>query len=96
VLCGYDARTNSAVVCNLDLKRFAKLCSQLDSHHPTEREVAAAKASAMLAAADLTWSDIIFDGTSEPAPRMADLYGIKASALIPLIAAKHKNIGRDP
>jgi hypothetical protein len=91
-LCGSDARIG-AMVCNLDLQRFAKLCGQLDSSHPTEREVAAAKASAMLAAADLTWSDIIFGGSSAPEPRMADLYGIKAAALVPLIAAKRKKLG---
>jgi hypothetical protein len=92
-LCGTDARIGSAVSCNLDLKRFAKLCDQLNSSHPTEREVAAAKASAMLAAADLTWSDIIFGGTSAPAPRMAELHGIKASVFIPLIAAKRNKLG---
>jgi hypothetical protein len=91
--CGTDARIGSAVGCNIDLNRFAKLCHQLDSPHPTEREMAAAKASAMLAAADLTWSDIIFGGTSAPAPQMADLDGIKASALIPLVAAKRKKLG---
>jgi hypothetical protein len=74
----------------LDLNRFAKLCHQLDSHHPKAREVAAAKASAMLAAADLTWTDIIFGGTSRPEPRMADMYGVKASVLLPLIASRKK------
>jgi hypothetical protein len=63
------------------------------SSHPTAREVAAAKASAMLAAADLTWSDIVFGGTSAPEPRMADLYGLKASALIPLVVARRKKLG---
>jgi hypothetical protein len=86
------ALNGSARPHTLDLKRFAKLCDQLDSHHPKEREVAAAKASAMLAAADLRWPDIIFGATSEPAPRLPDLHGIKASALIPLIAAKRKNL----
>ena len=86
------ALNGSAHLHTLDLNRFAKLCEQLDSHHPKAREVAAAKASAMLAAADLTWSDIIFGGTSEPEPRMADMYGVKASALLPLIAAKKKKL----
>jgi hypothetical protein len=86
------ALNGGARVNTLDLKRFAKVCEQLDSPHPKEREVAGAKASAMLAAADLTWDDIIFGGTSEPAPRMADMYGIKACALIRLIAGKRKNL----
>jgi hypothetical protein len=86
------ALNGSAHPYTLDRNRFAKICSQLDSDHPKAREVAAAKASAMLAAADLTWSDIIFGGTSEPEPRMADMYGVKASALLPLIAAKKKKL----
>jgi hypothetical protein len=90
-----NALNGSAQAHTLDLERFARLCGQLDSSHPTEREVAAAKASAMLAANNLTWSDIIFGGTSEPAERMADLYGIKASTLIPLITAKRKNLATE-
>jgi hypothetical protein len=77
---GVRSLLGSAEVYTLDLNRFAKLCDQLNSSHPTERAVASAKASAMLAAADLTWSDIIFGGTGEPEPRMADIYGVHTDA----------------
>jgi hypothetical protein len=44
-----------------DLARFLKLCGMLASPSDGERASAAAKASEMLKAADLTWNDVIKD-----------------------------------
>jgi hypothetical protein len=44
-----------------DLARFMKLCGMLASPNDGERASAAAKASEMLKAADLTWTDVIKD-----------------------------------
>jgi hypothetical protein len=47
---------------NLDLSRLAKLCELLTSPHAAERAMAADKSSAMLVAADMTWTELIFRG----------------------------------
>jgi hypothetical protein len=44
-----------------ELARFNKLCAMLGSPNEGERASAAAKASEMLKAANLTWSDVIKD-----------------------------------
>jgi hypothetical protein len=44
-----------------DLARFQKLCGMLASPNDGERASAAAKASEMLKAANLTWNDVIKD-----------------------------------
>ncbi len=44
-----------------DLPRFVKLCAMLGSPNEGERASAAAKASEMLKAADLSWSDVMKD-----------------------------------
>jgi hypothetical protein len=44
-----------------DLARFMKLCGMLASPSDGERASAAAKASEMLKAADLTWNEVIKD-----------------------------------
>lgn len=45
-----------------DLPRFMKLCAMLSSPSEGERASAAAKASDMLKAANLTWQDVMKDG----------------------------------
>lgn len=44
-----------------DLPRFLKLCAMLGSPNDGERASAAAKASEMLKAANLTWHDVVKD-----------------------------------
>lgn len=44
-----------------DVPRFMKLCGMLASPNEGERASAAAKASEMLKAANLTWNDVIKD-----------------------------------
>ncbi len=44
-----------------DLPRFVKLCAMLGSPSDGERASAAAKASEMLKAANLSWNDVIKD-----------------------------------
>lgn len=44
-----------------DLPRFMKLCGMLASPNEGERASAAAKATEMLKAANLTWNDVIKD-----------------------------------
>jgi hypothetical protein len=48
-------------VQDFDLPRFVKLCAMLASSHEGERASAALKASDMLNAIGLTWSDMIKD-----------------------------------
>jgi hypothetical protein len=44
-----------------DHHRFVKLCAMLSSTHEGERAAAALKAADMLAAAGLTWRDVVKD-----------------------------------
>src|SRR5262249_51545020 len=44
---------------SLDLPRLAKVCELLTSQHAGERAAAADRATAMLVAADMTWTDLI-------------------------------------
>ncbi|HML30134.1 MAG TPA: hypothetical protein PKE16_15140 [Hyphomicrobium sp.] len=46
---------------SFDVPRFMKLCAMLASPNEGERASAAAKASEMLKAANLTWNDVIKD-----------------------------------
>jgi|SRR3569832_1044845 hypothetical protein len=53
--------TGDARSANFDHARFLKLCGMLASPSEGERASAAAKASEVLKAANLTWSDVLKD-----------------------------------
>src|SRR5262245_8430058 len=51
--------SHNGTASSLDLPRLAKVCELLTSPHAGERAAAAEKATAMLVAADRTWTDLI-------------------------------------
>jgi hypothetical protein len=51
--------SHNGTASSLDLPRLAKVCELLTSPHAGERAAAAEKATAMLVAADITWTDLI-------------------------------------
>lgn len=78
----------------LDHDRLAKVCELLTSSHPAERAVAADKASAILDAAGMTWTDLV-GKAFRPAyefqqpDKASTKYGMSASVLVRELA-KHK------
>jgi hypothetical protein len=51
--------SHNGTASSLDLPRLAKVCELLTSQHAGERAAAADRATAMLVAADITWTDLI-------------------------------------
>lgn len=78
----------------LDHNRLAKVCELLTSSHPAERAVAADKASAILDAAGMTWTDLVGKAFRpayeiEQPDRASTKFGMSASILVRELA-KHK------
>lgn len=73
----------------LDRTKFAKICDGLSSPNPTARAVAAAKATGVLHALDLSWSDVLA-GKNAPADRetLQSLHGMQADAIITVVAER--------
>lgn len=83
----------------LDHDRLAKVCELLTSSHPAERAVAADKASAILDAAGMTWTDLVgkaFRPTYEfhQPEKASTKFGMEASVLVRELA-KHKRVLSD-
>jgi hypothetical protein len=59
-----ETQASASLPSRFDLPRFLKLCAMLSSSNEGERASAAAKASDMLKAANLSWGDVVKDAKS--------------------------------
>lgn len=72
----------------IDKKRLATICEQMKAANDKQRSVAASKASALLDAYGMSWSEIIMAAPTEsPAPteRFANHMGMNASRFLSMI-----------
>lgn len=72
----------------IDKKRLATICEQLKAPSEKQRAVAASKASALLDAYGLSWSEVIMAAPTEssaPAERFANHMGMNASRFLAMI-----------
>jgi hypothetical protein len=71
----------------LDLLRLEKLCELLTSPHAAERAVAADKATALLIAADMTWTDLMLRERDTSSEKSTTRAGSKSSTKQGMYAA---------